>query len=347
MSISDQKLAELLNDDSFVRWLKGEATEEECRKWNAWEQRDSLHADLKNKARLLYDIPMDSSSGVGVEQQLSRLNKRIDKKIRAADSAKRKRKGYTLLAAAVIVLLLAVVSFMSLSLNENVDRSKNTVYKTVEVGNGETATLNISDGSQIRLNANSSLRYKTGHFDNDTVEVWLKGEGYFSIIHDPEGQKRIFIVHTPDGDIQELGTKFNINTKFDGTDVVLEEGRVKLTLRSQDQKNGMEAVMEPGQKALLHSVNDTITFKEVDPSLYTAWVDGKLKFKESSLKEIIRTVEATYGISVVVSDSSLLNRRVSGSLQNPDLKTLLKGLEQVLNLEFKQQSETRFTVSGQ
>jgi ferric-dicitrate binding protein FerR (iron transport regulator) len=67
--------------------------------------------------------------------------------------------------------------------------------------------INLPDGSKVVLNANSKLEYPPG-FSNNTREVYLDGEAYFDIAHDPG---KPFIVHTGSISTRVLGTAFNIN----------------------------------------------------------------------------------------------------------------------------------------
>src|SRR5699024_6617022 len=159
-------------------------------------------------------------------------------------------------------------------------------YSTVEVGYGEKANLEISDGSRIQINSNSTLRYAPEQFNRSRVEVWLKGEAHFSIVNHPNDTKRNLVVHTPDGDIHILGTRFNVNTRYDRTGVVVEEGSVEVQRKDSLTKDTESAKLEPGQRAQFSSAQPDIQVQEVDTSLYTAWLDGKLEFRETPLKAI-------------------------------------------------------------
>lgn len=348
MDQTDQKLTRLLNDESFVRWINGKAGPEEQNKWRVWEQRDPSHQILKKQARLLYQIPMGNAERVDAETELERLNERIGSKtfIHPVPRSSSDHKGYWWSAAAVIVLLLAVVTVMTMNYKQPPKKLPAKIpFKTLSVGFGKTASLKISDGSLIRLNSNSSLRYKPSQFNTHKVDVWLKGEGYFSITHSPSGKDRTFVVHTKDGNIIDLGTKFNVNTRFESTDIVLEKGKVKLALLDSLHHVKKQVFMKPGERAILDFSQDTIPHQNVDTSLYTAWLNGKLKFKETSLRDIIRKIKSTYGVTIDVADSSLLDKRISGSVRNPDLKTLLVGLKKALQLDIKQQSANKFLIT--
>ena len=97
-------------------------------------------------------------------------------------------------------------------------------YKTAF---GETRTVTLTDGSQVTLNANSSLRVPRFGFGKRTRDVTLLGEADFSIKHLPDDQR--FVVQTDKNfEVVVLGTEFLVNTREKGTKVVLNKGKVRL-----------------------------------------------------------------------------------------------------------------------
>lgn len=337
-------MADLLSDESFVRWIKGDAGNQEQLRWEAWEQKHARHSQLKRKARLLYDIPMEEAEPTDAEEQLNKLNGKINR-VNFESHHTSLNNGYRMAVAAGLIVILGVIAFLSFHFGQpdNSGHAPNK-YKTVHAGYGQTASLKIGDGISIRLNANSTLKYESGQLNADSVEVWLKGEGYFSIIHNPN---RIFVVHTPDGNITDIGTQFNVNTRFKNTNVVLEKGKVGLSLSEPDKNSTKGITMSSGFKATLNSSLNKIRLQKVNTSLYTAWLDGRLRFNNTSLGDVVLNIESTYGISLSVKDPKLLHERVSGSLRNPDLNTLIQGLEKALNLNFKKLSEDKYLITVQ
>lgn len=352
MAKSDHILVKMLDDPSFVRWINGKAGRQEREKWERWEQEFPYRTELKKKAEKLYLLPLGESDG-DVEKQLAQLHQRINDhekvfRISSMPRSKRRGRGYYQAVAAAVVLLIAVVGVLAFyNQPQPQTTTSELLYSTIEVGYGEKGALKISDGSSIRLNANSSLRYSPEQFNTSSVEVWLEGEAYFSIVRNPGNKQRSFVVHTPDGDIRVLGTRFNVNTRFHSTGVVLEEGSIEVLLKDSLQHIVGQHVLKPGQKAQFESKESSMQVQRVDTSLYTAWLDGKLVFENAPLKEIIQNIEATYGVSIEVEEPALLNEKISGSLRNPDLKTLLKGMEEVLHLNIEKKSDKTFLISKQ
>jgi len=70
---------------------------------------------------------------------------------------------------------------------------------------------------------------------------------------------------------------------------------------------------------------------------YTSWITNKLTYNHTSLRRIVRRIEDTYGVKVIVNDPEVLNETMSGSLQNDDLDILTRALSNALNLSISKQ----------
>ena len=359
MALPEQLLTKLLDNESFVRWVKGRANESEQEQWDSWEKADPIHRALKKRARMLYRLPIELNKGDDLEIQLGRLNARINKTdhpyvgFNPVTQYEKRNVAYRLAIAAAILLLLGVISVLSVYYPAGSKKQSITKpsYATLIVGYGEKGFIKISDGTTIQLNSSSTLRYSTSQLSTHKVEVWLKGEAYFAVTHNPKGKKREFIVHTRDGDIRDLGTRFNVNTRFNQTSVVLEKGSVKVSMKDSLRKNHVNAIMRPGERAVFSSSSaasssqDGIALQKVDTILYTAWRHDKMIFKNTSVEKIIQIIEANYGISLKVEDPSIRHEQITGSIRNPNLKTLLRGLERILSLKIKKQNEHEFLIT--
>ncbi len=304
---------------------------------------------------MFYQIRLELDGAEDLEMQLNSLNQRIDRTEQEKETTPRHKMqpvhsfgGYRMAVAAAIVLLLAVVGVLYLYYPiGSSDNNTESLFTTVEVGYGEMSTLEFSEGSRIRLNSKSSLRYNLRQFNSDRVEVWLDGEGYFDITNAPGGENRDFIVHTADGTVRVLGTKFNVNTRYQKTSVVLEEGRVEVSIRDSLNTSVAEKIMEPGQRAILAASSSDIVLQKVNVGMFTAWLDGEMEFYDTSLSDIIASVEATYGVTLHVKDDQLLQRQITGTIQNPDLQNLLTGLQKILDLQIKQTNKKEFLITQQ
>lgn len=213
-------------------------------------------------------------------------------------------------------------------------------FEIVQTEYGEIKTLTFTDGSEITLNARSSLTYPTTYNGGD-MEVELQGEAYFSIDHKTGEQQRTFSVKTPEGRIAVLGTRFNVNTYSQNTEVVLEEGKVHV-----ETADSLEAyTMSPNELVRLQSGNRDIEIDKVDTELYTSWTSFELKFKNTPLHQVAQRIEQIYGVDVEFKDEYLKNVELSGSAPNKNFLVLLEGLRTLLDIPIVHK-ENRITFGG-
>ena len=91
--------------------------------------------------------------------------------------------------------------------------------------------VDLPDGSTAFLNHNSSLSFDE---DFNPRRVEIQGEVFLSVT---EGEAP-FTVSTPLGEVEVLGTEFNVKTTADDLEVEVEEGTVELKTKSHHDKIG-------------------------------------------------------------------------------------------------------------
>ncbi|WP_340105922.1 FecR family protein [Rhodohalobacter sp. 8-1] len=356
MATPNQELAELLGNKSFTRWIQGNAGKSEKRRWDAWEKRNPSHRELCANAEIFFQMRLELDPAEDAEVQLDRLNKRIvrvkrhkNQKIGEKIKLKRDLGIYRVAFAATILLLLSIAGALYLFnpgvLTVSAEQNIESEFVLAETGYGETSSLKFSDGSLIQLNAKSSLRYNLDQFGSKRVEVWLQGEGYFDIASNPGGEKREFIIHTDNGKIKVLGTKFNVDTRFRKTSVVLEDGLLEVSGNESLGLASSRKILKPGNLAIINGSSSDIEIQNVDVKMFTAWINGEKVFRNTPLKDIFTSIEATYGVKIDVESPDLLDRQITGVFQNPDLQILLAGLQEILDLHIEQVNDKEFLIS--
>lgn len=227
-------------------------------------------------------------------------------------------------AAAVTLLLLAGVGGW---LYEGT--SSPIVYKTAY---GQIQTVTLPDGSVVTLNANSTLQMAGDWQTKGRREVQLTGEAFFDVSKKPLGRRMPFVVHTGAADVVVLGTRFNVNTRRTRTQVVLQEGKVKLAIQKQP-----DVLMQPGDLVETTGGKTAIHRERVDAGRYVAWRDNLLVLEEERLAEIIQRLNDEYGLNVSITDKNLLNERFTGSVPANKPELLLRLLAETFHLRVDKQ----------
>ncbi|WP_343521720.1 FecR domain-containing protein [Pedobacter sp.] len=163
---------------------------------------------------------------------------------------------------------------------------------TVITPRGGQYHLILVDGTEVWLNASSSVRFPTA-FVGKERKVEVTGEAYFEVA---KNKTKPFIVHTNQSDIQVLGTHFNVNAYADE-----EYQRTTLLEGSIEIKQGnKKALLKPGQQASLNLKAAGIKVNEVaDLEAVVAWKNGYFQFDRSDLPSVMRQVSRWYDAEVI------------------------------------------------
>jgi len=215
---------------------------------------------------------------------------------------------------------------------------KDTIfYRTYSTRYGETRIIRLPDQSQVTLNTNSTLRVPRNFTSGTVREVWLSGEAFFSVTHLHHHRK--FIVHARKMDIEVLGTKFNVNDRRGATQVVLQEGKVKIVSFLKAKADTI--LMKPGQLVKASLQEKQVALKKLQPEMYAAWRENKLVFDEMPLPEVLQTVEDHYGVRFLnqSKDTTWLRQRYTGILPNNDLHVILRALSGIYHLDIRKQED--------
>ena len=201
------------------------------------------------------------------------------------------------------------------------------LYRNYATAYGEVKTFRLADGSRVTLNAHSSLRVPRFGFGRRSRNVFLRGEAEFLVKHTPDHQR--FLVRTPDSvQVEVLGTEFIVNTRPKGTKVVLTKGKVRLTtLRRADAP---PTAMKPGDIVRIDTTGKVSVQSSQLPGVHAAWKEHRFVFDNTSLREIADQVQEHFGVRVVLADTTLAGRTITGTYKAEDARELLETLSALL-----------------
>ena len=265
-----------------------------------------------------------------------RLLQRIGQgKSRGATRRKSRRLPLIIAAAAATVLLLFFAGRAFYGSNNDYTTTTTTAY-------AEQRSVTLPDGSRVRLNANSTIRYAENWTETEDREVWLDGEAFFEVAKKPVTHQK-FRVTTPDLSIAVLGTVFNVNTQEDGTSVFLEEGSIALQLKDLDSG---EQLMAPGDLIKYSAARKEVIAEERNSQadVHTSWKDGVLTFEDTPMADVLRRLENIYGITISIEDSTVLDRSITGGVPMEDLEIVIPLLEQVTGYRLEGGDSKAYTI---
>jgi ferric-dicitrate binding protein FerR (iron transport regulator) len=214
---------------------------------------------------------------------------------------------------------------------------------------GSKSRVTLTDGTGIWLNAGSRLRYMSD-FGQTNREVYLEGEGYFDVAHDPA---KTFVVKTDKIDIKALGTSFNVKAYPDEEiiETVLVEGKVSfgetiLKPRERGVYTRKNATLFVQKKAGKQSAPDrreaavsgmpTVKIVEipVDPVIYTSWKDSLWKIECETLDDMAVKLERRYNVDIRFKDPAMGQLSVTATFKDESLEQVLRFLQLSVPIDF-------------
>lgn len=176
-------------------------------------------------------------------------------------------------AAAVIAILLSVSAIIVGSSEVNSDQT--------------IASIELPDGSSVTLNKNTTFSYNSAlWYFNRSVEL-EKGEAFFDVI---EGEN--FTVHTPNGNVEVLGTSFNVSTSASSFAVACKTGKVRVT----DKNKTAEVILSPGKKTQL--VKEGLAVSAIPSARIDSWTKGDFVFEDANVSAVFQEIEDNLGYTI-------------------------------------------------
>jgi ferric-dicitrate binding protein FerR (iron transport regulator) len=217
-----------------------------------------------------------------------------------------------------------------------VSRSTPAAMREIVTHAGERVTVRLADGTRVTVGAGSRLRYPVTFTGRRTV-VLDKGLAYFDVVHDPAHP---FTVQARGAMVEELGTAFSVaaSPQDASVRVVVADGRV--LLRGRDMARAAGVTLSRGDLGIVRANASgvaAVTRQAVDVQNALAWVDGRLVFSATPMRDVLTTLEQWYGVTFAVADSSLLVGRVTGTFPGSSLNDILAQLAEVSDLTVERQ----------
>ena len=201
----------------------------------------------------------------------------------------------------------------------------------LEIPRGGEFHITLEDGTEVWLNAESTLRYPD-HFDGKNREVTLTGEAYFKVAKDGHG--RPFYVKTAGQCVRVYGTEFNIFSYEEDQFVytTLVNGCISLT---RENSQDSELILTPGHQAIFGKADGATHVKPVATDVVTSWRNGMFVFQDQTLDQIMRQLSRWYNFTYSFTSEEVANTLFMGRMaRSSQFGEVLEILEQSGHLKF-------------
>ncbi|MEM6719527.1 MAG: FecR domain-containing protein [Bacteroidota bacterium] len=284
------------NETNLAKWLSGELSPEEQQ---AFEQTEAYktYAKIISATEKLKDPAYDEDA------MLAKIKQKID----TQPKVRRLNFRYVYAAAASLVILFGLYFFL-----------KNSTM-THQTDFGKQLAINLPDGSEVILNAKSTLDYDKDIFHKERT-LHLDGEAYFKVV---KGSP--FKVITKEGTVEVLGTEFNVDTNTNFFEVQCFSGKVNVT-------NAANVVHILTKGKAVRTYNATVTNWTFNTTEET-WTSGLSSFTETPFSEVLDALENQYQITIQ-NKESFAQERFTGRFVNNNLEVALKTVFEAMDIDY-------------
>jgi transmembrane sensor len=173
------------------------------------------------------------------------------------------------------IAVLAVATLLSLGVG--------TVWseRSIETAPGEWQTVNLADGSELRLGPNTRLTLDIG--DKRRAIALVRGEAYFKVAKDAS---RPFLVQANAYAVRAVGTEFAVASRKDEVIVTVREGQVRVSPNTKSTKSRASddeplelSVPIAADYQLRIADRWPVTPNRIDVRYALAWRERQLMFK--------------------------------------------------------------------
>jgi ferric-dicitrate binding protein FerR (iron transport regulator) len=204
---------------------------------------------------------------------------------------------------------------------------KEVLYNTISTPRGGQYQVELPDGTQVWLNAASSLHFPTA-FAGKERRVEITGEAYFEVA---VNKTMPFIVSIQGAEIQVLGTHFNVMAYNDEAmlNTTLLEGSIKFV------KGNTNSLLKPGQQSQLAKNGEIKVVNDVDVENVIAWKNGNFHLEDADIKTVMRQIARWYDVEIVYQHKETGELYYLEMPRSSTLADILKVLEIAGNIHFQ------------
>lgn len=334
-----------MDDNLLERFFKGECSAEERSRVVAWYLSGEADKALSERieaywwAALRRQQEKQSLDHWGREALFDEISNSIhesgrEKKVISMHSRTSFGKEWKRWRYAAAVALLTILSgwwYFNIPEEHASQPSVQISYISKQTDRGEKRSVTLDDGTVVKLNADSRLRYSTAFGQDSIRKVYLEGEAFFDVARDT---LHPFQIYTGNVITTVLGTSFNIEAFAPDEEIAVSVVSGEVKVAQQDAFNEQIVYLLPGEQAVYTKKDTGIAKKEFDHRHVLSWKDGTLYFKNAEFSDIVNALERWYGVTIEVRRQGIEDG-FSGSYTHRSLESVLEGIGFVLEFDYE------------
>ena len=309
-----------MNKDILYKFFEGNASFEEEAAVKQWMEESAENRLAFLKERKLFDAMLL----LGNEEIIKNGKKRISINLSSL------RTELIKIAAVVAITLGGSYFYYQSSLEKEL-----MAMQTITVPAGQRINITLGDGTNVWLNARTSLSYPV-KFGKNNRQVVLDGEAYFDVTKD---KSKPFIVQTDNYNVEVLGTQFDVNaySETGEFETTLMSGSVKVASASDSTQ---KITLKPNSKVFLQDGKLHVT--AVDDYNPYRWKEGLICFKNETFTSIMKDFEKYYGLTIQVKNKNVFKYVYTGKFRQTDgIDYALRVLQKDIKFTYQRDDENQ------
>ncbi|CAD5281102.1 MULTISPECIES: FecR family protein [unclassified Imperialibacter] len=247
--------------------------------------------------------------------------------------------------AASIVVLLGIGYFLFVGSGANTsDEITVDGWVVVETDAGESKDVKLSDGSVVAMSEMSRLSYPTQFADERRVV--FNGKAFFDITPDPD---HAFKVETIEALVTVVGTSFQVKTESEAkySEVIVETGVVSLTKKPQPNvaERPIKVELFPGETGVVRREGQGVSKSKNMNQNYLAWKTNKMVFKQTSMKEVVNTLNEVYKADIRLANKDIGDCRLTATFDGKPISEVMEVISQTFSFEVTG-SKNKYEIDG-
>ncbi len=314
-----------MSEEIFIKILDNSATDAEKISFYKWIEEDSAQREIFYTYKNLY-AAANCTSNKHVELQKNSFE-HFWNKVNPVKEFEIYKFWNRYAAVFVVALALGFVIRNMVPEHTRILTFAQKIEYTSE--KGSVSTIHLEDGSSIWLSSASKIVLSKNA--EGEMAAQLNGEAYFDLVPDTTRKLTVDLGYFK---LKDIGTKFNIRAYSSESAVftTLVDGRVDLF--NPDNKSML--TMKPGEYLQFVKNTGQMEVSQRDPSIATAWKEGKFVFIDKTLAEICRELENWYNVEIIISNKSLANNKYTSVIKRTTtVNMVMKMLALTDNINYK------------
>lgn len=309
-----------MNKETLYKFFEGNTSLKEEEAVKRWLEESEENLQTLFKERKLFDAMLL----LGNEKEIRKGKKKFSINLNSL------RTELIKIAAVVAITLIGSYFYYESVLDKDL-----MAMQTISVPAGQRISFTMTDGTNVWLNARTSLTYPV-KFGKKNRQVILDGEAYFDVAKD---KTKPFVVKTEKYNVEVLGTKFDV-------DAYSETGEFETTLMSGSVKIASlddpseELMLKPDNKVYLQDGKLQVTpVSDYNPY---RWKEGLICFKDATFLSIMKDFEKYYGLNILVKNKEVRKFFYTGKFRQTDgIDYALRVLQRDIKFTYQRDDENQ------